>query len=101
MTGQLHWNTPLISRDRASIARFFEGFALVEPGLVAPARWRPGVLDLLRDRHGPGERVLRPAAAESPGGDRGIGWHYCGIGVKDAWISRLWTSMRSVNGARF
>jgi hypothetical protein len=28
--------------------------------------------------------VLKPAAAESPGEDRGIGWHYCGIGVKDA-----------------
>jgi hypothetical protein len=41
MTRQLHWNTPLISRDQASIARFFEGFTLVEPGLVAPAQWRP------------------------------------------------------------
>jgi hypothetical protein len=84
MTQQLHWNTPLISRDRASIARFFEGFTLVEPGLVAPAQWRPDLHDPLRDRNDPGEPVLKAAAAESPGEDRGIGWHYCGIGVKEA-----------------
>jgi hypothetical protein len=38
---QLHWDTPLISRDRTGIVRFFDGFTLVEPGLVAPAQWRP------------------------------------------------------------
>ena len=41
MTQELRWNTPLISRDRAGIARFFDGFTLVEPGLVSPAHWRP------------------------------------------------------------
>ena len=44
--------TPLISRDRAGIARFLEGFILVEPGLVAPAQWRPDLHDPLRDGHG-------------------------------------------------
>ena len=37
MTQDLHWNTPLISRSRTDIARFFDGFTLVEPGLVRPA----------------------------------------------------------------
>ncbi len=41
MTQDLHWNTPLISRSRADILRIFDGFTLVEPGLVPPARWRP------------------------------------------------------------
>jgi hypothetical protein len=37
MSQDLHWNTPLISRSRTDIARFFDGFTLVEPGLVRPA----------------------------------------------------------------
>jgi S-adenosyl methyltransferase len=37
MTQDLRWNTPLISRGRANIARFFDGFTLVEPGLVSAA----------------------------------------------------------------
>jgi hypothetical protein len=37
MTQDLHWNTPLISRSRAGIARFFDGSTLVEPGLVPRA----------------------------------------------------------------
>ncbi|MEW2549479.1 SAM-dependent methyltransferase [Streptomyces sp. NPDC047002] len=28
-------------RNRAEVARFFEGMALVEPGIVVPQRWRP------------------------------------------------------------
>ena len=32
---------PLIMRSRAEIARFFEGYDMVEPGLVSPPRWRP------------------------------------------------------------
>src|SRR6516164_9684976 len=46
----LRWNTPLISRDRTDIARFFDGFTLVEPGLVRPAQWRPELDDPLRLR---------------------------------------------------
>ncbi|MFJ9903237.1 SAM-dependent methyltransferase [Streptomyces sp. NPDC101152] len=32
---------PLIMRSRDDIARFFEGYDMVEPGLVAPPLWRP------------------------------------------------------------
>ncbi|GAA3846739.1 SAM-dependent methyltransferase [Streptomyces phyllanthi] len=32
---------PLIMRSREEIARFFEGYDMVEPGLVSTARWRP------------------------------------------------------------
>jgi S-adenosyl methyltransferase len=82
MTQELHWNTPLISRDRADIARFFDGFTLVEPGLVAPAQWRPGLENPLRDSQDPdsdGEPVLKLISSE----DRGVGWHFCGVGIRD------------------
>jgi hypothetical protein len=81
----LHWNTPLISRDRADIARFFDGFTLVEPGLVSPSQWRPGLDDPLRDRRDPAsddEPVLKLVSAEPPAADRGIAWHLCGVGIK-------------------
>jgi S-adenosyl methyltransferase len=32
----------LVTRTRAQVARFFDGFDLVEPGLVEIQRWRPG-----------------------------------------------------------
>jgi SAM-dependent methyltransferase len=86
MTQELHWNTPLISRDRADITRFFDGFTLVEPGLVAPAQWRPDLDNPLRDRQHPDgddEPVLKLISPEPPTDDRGVGWHLCGIGVKD------------------
>ena len=85
MTQELHWNTPLISRSRADIARFFEGFTLVEPGLVPPAQWKPDLDDPLRHRreHGGDMPVLRPAAPQPPDDDLGVGWHLCGIGIKD------------------
>lgn len=96
MTQDLHWNTPLISRGRAGIARFFDGFTLVEPGLVRPAQWRPDLDNPLRksgESHASredededdraGEPVLRPLAPEPPGGDAGAAWHFCGVGVKD------------------
>ena len=82
----LHWNTPLISRDRADIARFFDGFTLVEPGLVSPSQWRPDLDDPLRDRRDPAsddEPVLKLVSAEPPAADRGIAWHLCGVGIKD------------------
>ena len=34
-------SSPLIMRHRAAIKRFFDGFDLVEPGLVPLPRWRP------------------------------------------------------------
>jgi S-adenosyl methyltransferase len=85
MTQELHWDTPLISRDRTSITRFFDGFTLVEPGLVAPAQWRLDLDNPLRNPGpgGDGEPVLKPASPRPLAGDRGIGWHLCGVGVKD------------------
>jgi len=86
MTQDLHWNTPLISRSRADIARFFDGFTLVEPGLVPPAQWRPDLDDPLRHHREQGRGdvpVLRRTVPEPPGGDRGVAWHLCGIGIKD------------------
>jgi hypothetical protein len=32
---------PLIMRSREEIARFFEGYDMVEPGLVPMPKWRP------------------------------------------------------------
>jgi hypothetical protein len=28
-------------RDRAAVARFFDGLELLEPGVVQPQQWRP------------------------------------------------------------
>ena len=78
----LHWNTPLISRSRADIARFFDGFTLVEPGLVPPAQWWPELDNPLRLPGGeaPVLRLIVPEPAEP---DKGVAWHLCGIGTKD------------------
>jgi hypothetical protein len=68
------------------IAWFFDGFTLVEPGLVAPAQWRPDLENPLRqrsERDGDDEPVLRLVVPEPPEGDPGIAWHLCGIGIKD------------------
>jgi SAM-dependent methyltransferase len=86
ITQDLHWDAPLISRSRADIARFFEGFTLVEPGLVGPAQWRPELHDPLRIRgqdDDEGELVLQRRSPERPEDDRGFVWHLCGIGIKD------------------
>jgi hypothetical protein len=86
MTQDLHWNTPLISRNRAAITRFFDGFTLVEPGLVRPAQWRPDLDNPLRTRReqdGDDEPVLKLFLSEPPEDDRGTAWHLCGVGVKD------------------
>ena len=86
VTQELHWNTPLISRSRTDIARFFDGFTLVEPGLVAPAQWRPDLDNPLRQSHEPGgddAPVLRLIVPEPAEPDRGVACHYCGVGIKD------------------
>jgi SAM-dependent methyltransferase len=86
MTQQLHWNTPLISRSRADIARFFDGFTLVEPGLVAPAQWKADLDNPFRQRREPqggSGPVLKPIAPGPAEDARGVAWHLCGIGVKD------------------
>jgi SAM-dependent methyltransferase len=90
MTQDLHWNTPLISRSRADIARFFDGFTLVEPGVVRPAEWRPDLDNPLRERSeddGDDEPVLRPVAPAEPAGDTGAAWHYCGVASRTPWGS--------------
>jgi SAM-dependent methyltransferase len=86
MTQELHWNTPLISRGRAAISRFFDGFTLVEPGLVRPAQWRPDLDNPLRSRQehdGDDKPVLRLLRSEPADEDPGAAWHLCGIGIKD------------------
>ena len=86
LSQDLRWNTPLNSRDRTDIARFFDGFTLAEPGLVAPAQWRPELDDSLRESQDPdggGGAVLERTSPEPPADDRGVGWHLCGVGIKD------------------
>ena len=79
MTQDLHWNTPLISRSRADIARYFDGFTLVEPGLVTPAQWRPDLHNpLRRDDDAPVLRLIVP----EPGHDDRSTWNLCGVGIK-------------------
>ena len=86
MTQDLHWNTPLISRSRADIARYFDGFTLVEPGLVTPAQWRPDLHNPLPDRQGndgDDAPVLKLVVPEPSQHDRST-WNLCGIGIKDS-----------------
>ena len=62
----------------------FDGFTLVEPGLVPPAQWRPELGNpLVTPRDDDGDApVLRLVAPERPADDPGAAWHLCGIGVK-------------------
>ncbi len=81
MTQDLHWNTPLISRSRADIMHFFDGFTLAAPGLAPPAQWRPELDDPLRDHQDDGSE-LKLVVPEWSRDDRGAAWHLCGVGVK-------------------
>jgi SAM-dependent methyltransferase len=85
MTQDLHWNTPLISRSRTDIMRFFDGFTLVEPGLVTPAQWRTDLDNPLRTRaeEAADAPALKLVVPERSGDDRGAAWHLCGIGIKN------------------
>jgi len=90
MTQDLHWDAPLIARNRPDIARLFDGFTLVEPGLVPPAQWRSDLDNPLRIQQKPDDQaeddgglVLRRRFPEPPKDDRGVAWHLCGIGIKD------------------
>jgi hypothetical protein len=85
MTQDLHWNTPLISRSRADITRLFDGFTLVDPGLVPPAQWRPDLDNPLvspREDDGDHAPVLKVIVPERPTDDPGAAWHLCGVGIK-------------------
>lgn len=81
---ELHFSTPLLSRGRADIMRFFDGFTLVEPGLVPPARWRPDLHDPLRAARQDGDEEEPVIQREPPDDDDpGVAMHLCGIGIKD------------------
>jgi hypothetical protein len=66
MTQDLHFSTPLISRPRADVARFFDAFTLVEPGLVAPAQWRPDLHNPLRISGRDGDEGENSCSSEAP-----------------------------------
>ncbi|MBX6354999.1 MAG: SAM-dependent methyltransferase [Micromonosporaceae bacterium] len=70
LTQDLHWDAPLVPRSKADIARMFDGFTLVEPGLVGVDQWRP-------ELHNP-----LPKSPERPPDLPGV-WHYCGVGIKE------------------
>lgn len=53
---------PMVPRTREQIQGFFDGFELVDPGLVRISEWRPD----------------QPSAVENPGG----GWLFAGVGHK-------------------
>lgn len=86
LTQDLHFDVPLISRSRADIARLFDGFTLVEPGLVTPAQWRPDLDNPLRDPRaddGDDAPSLKLVVPERSSNDQGAAWHLCGIGIKN------------------
>ena len=56
--------SPITGRSRAEVARFFDGFDLVEPGLVQLPWWRPDTAD-----------GTVPADSEKV-------WIYAGVGIK-------------------
>ena len=58
---RLNVTTPLVPRDAQQIQRFFDGFEVVEPGLVSPPQWRPD----------------EPAA---PDAEPDSEWMYAGVG---------------------
>jgi hypothetical protein len=83
MTQDLHWNTPLISRSRTDVTRLFDGFTLVEPGLVPPAQWRPELHNPLvnaREDDDGDAPVLSLVVPERPSDDPEAAWHIAGIG---------------------
>jgi hypothetical protein len=85
MTQDLRWNTPIIPRSRADIMRFFDGFTLVEPGLAAPAQWRPDLDNPLRgiqEGDSGNAPALKLVVPERSGEDRGAKWNLCGIGIR-------------------
>ncbi|HEX7164832.1 MAG TPA: SAM-dependent methyltransferase [Trebonia sp.] len=74
VTQDFHFDVPLISRSRADIARLFDGFTLVEPGLVTPAQWRPDLDSPFRDPQtddDDDEPALKPTVPERSGDDQG------------------------------
>jgi hypothetical protein len=60
-------NTQMTLRDRGQILEFFDGFDLVEPGLVPLSEWHPG---------------LRVPMMPAPPTKRLPTWFLCGVGHK-------------------
>jgi len=42
--------TPFVARDRAAVAAFFDGFDVVDPGVVWSVQWRPEHPDEVGDQ---------------------------------------------------
>jgi SAM-dependent methyltransferase len=79
------WSAPLISRSREDIRRFFDGFELVDPGLVTPGRWRPELHNPLRvpsaaNVHGEAVVGNVPVLPLTVVGN--VESHLCGVGKK-------------------
>jgi len=67
---------PLIMRTREEIARVFEGYDMVEPGLVPTSQWRPDTAPEAEDPYAfPGFAGVgrRPRAGRGAGGGPGRG----------------------------
>jgi SAM-dependent methyltransferase len=80
-----NWSAPLVARSRKDVARFFDGFALVDPGLVAPAQWRPDLHNPLRvpsPDNDEGEPVVGHLSAEPLAAVGSVQSHLCGVGKK-------------------
>jgi hypothetical protein len=80
---EMHMSTPLVPRSRDAIARYFEGFTLVDPGLVYLEEWRPELHDPFAPppivETGDDADVHLPAFDDP----RGAKSHMVGVGVKD------------------
>jgi hypothetical protein len=80
-----NWSAPLVSRSREDVARFFEGFELVEPGLVTPAQWRADLHNPLR-LPGAGDDEGQPVVGNVPVEPvtvvGSVESHLCGVGRK-------------------
>src|SRR6266545_3440792 len=60
---RLRITTPLISRTHSQILAFFDGFDLVEPGLVFPTLWRPDPTPAQPD---PGAQWMYAGVSQTP-----------------------------------
>jgi SAM-dependent methyltransferase len=80
-----NWSAPLVPRSREDITQFFDGFELVDPGLVAPAQWKPDLHSPLRvptAGDDEGEPVVGDAPVERLTAAGGVESHLCGVGKK-------------------
>ncbi|MGH3391891.1 MAG: SAM-dependent methyltransferase, partial [Actinomadura sp.] len=57
-----HASAPMVIRDRAAITRFFDGFELVDPGVVHANEWRSDEVERAR----PGGEWLLAGVGRKP-----------------------------------